>query len=84
MVTLKNMDSATHDSWRCPTKHVCPESVFSKFAPGFRRRREVVLLVLREVAFELLWSRTPPEFVAVVWLSSSSGGGGPRPQEGGF
>ena len=28
MVTLKNIDSATHESWRYPTKHVFPESVF--------------------------------------------------------
>ena len=34
MVTLKNIDSATHGSWRCPTKHVFPESVSWKFAPG--------------------------------------------------
>ena len=31
MVTLKNIDSATHESWRYPTKHVFPESVFWGF-----------------------------------------------------
>ena len=34
MVTLKNIDSPTHESWRYPTKHVFPESVSWKFAPG--------------------------------------------------
>ena len=28
MVTLKNMGSATHGSWRYPTQHVFPESDF--------------------------------------------------------
>ena len=31
MVTLKNIHRATHGSWRYPTKHVSPESVYLNF-----------------------------------------------------
>ena len=35
MVTLKNIDSATHASWRYPTKSMCSQRlIFWIFAPG--------------------------------------------------